>query len=166
MSGDVRTQQNSAAFLTSSLDMRPPTTLQDRRSTNGRKEQPKLRIKLPLDPDLHAAQSTGPSSKDEDELHTASNSGWLHMCSIPSWIKDNFHRSKFKTVVRSAVASWVSILLMIIPRTQRVLGAVRHSITSTLARPDTSTSYREASLFLSVCMGRMFLQCKMFIKRS
>lgn len=54
------------------------------------------------------------------------------------WVPNNWTWSKIKPVIRSAAMGWVSVLFMIIPRTERMLGQV--SIRYTLYAPVPATS--------------------------
>lgn len=42
-----------------------------------------------------------------------------------SWIPSNFTWSKIKPVIRSAIVAWISLLFVIIPRLETLLGQVR-----------------------------------------
>lgn len=107
---------------------------------------PKLRIKLPSD-EGSPGDSNGPSRMSVDEEKGEAGTkpdapvkrerlifeGWRKLRKwladtglVPDfcWVTNNLEAAKFKPAIRSAVAAWVSLLLMIILPAEEFLGQV------------------------------------------
>ena len=60
------------------------------------------------------------------------NKGWKPSIAVPglSWIPSNLKISRLRSVFRCAIGAWISVLLVLIPRTQLLLGKVSLSSTT------------------------------------
>ncbi|KAH8827139.1 hypothetical protein DL96DRAFT_1669804 [Flagelloscypha sp. PMI_526] len=58
--------------------------------------------------------SSSSSSKSSETLSSRFN--------VPAWIKDNCTISRLKPVIRCAIATWISVVLFVIPKVQVLLG--------------------------------------------
>lgn len=70
-----------------------------------------------LPPQKHESTSSLPSPK-EGSIWKALTPGNLH------WITNNLNRTGLRPVTRCAISAWISLLLVLIPRTERFLGQV------------------------------------------
>ena len=98
--------------------------------------QQRLRLKLPdfeelKPPDIHfpdshpqesTAHQTAPSNTKPKAKRTPR---WTSLAARTSWIWDKLDMSHLKPVIRCAVAAWISMLLVVIWRTEKLLGEVR-----------------------------------------
>lgn len=64
------------------------------------------------------------------------------------WIPSNNNWSKWKPVIRCALAAWISGILFIIPKTETAMGQVCYVIFFSHSRFDLGVLYRQAFLYL------------------
>lgn len=69
------------------------------------------------------------NGKTEAKLPSTSRRTTLHdtFRARTAWMRDKMDMSHLKPVIRCAVAAWVSLLLVVIPSSERLLGQVRAS---------------------------------------
>jgi hypothetical protein len=128
-----------------------------------------LQVKLISDEAKYPSSSTSHPSNDDEKLqHQKGNNdnykgpqapaafrkyaGGLWSSVLPDfqWIPQNATWSKWKPVIRCALAAWICGLLFVIPKTENAMGQVRYILSDQQDHPTLTTSSVQASFLILI----------------